>query len=435
MRSVRARLLPGLAGATAVLVALAGRRRPDPGRLGWRARLRRGDRWSSSVEPSRARVALRARPADQVTLARAALVGGVAALVAGLLHADRSTSRSSSAWPRWRWPWTASTGRLARRTRTASALGARFDLEVDAFLILVLSVYAARSLGAWVLLIGAGALPAARSPGWSGRGCGGRRPPRYWAKVVAATQGVVLTVVAAGRPAPPGRAGRDRGGARPAGRVVRAPGGVARSGAVPRGTTRRVPGASPSPRWCWSGSPWPGRTGSDRLTPGDVRPDPGRGSGPRGGGAAAAGPARGRSWPPLAGGALGVLVLLKALDMGYYAELDRAFNPVIEWSSLGPAVGVLRDSVGPARAYAEVGGAVLLAVAVVALLGLGGAAGRPGSAPPTGAARPGSWARWPWCGSASAAIGVDVAPHDPGRVGVHDRLRRDRGAQRRCGVA
>ena len=41
-----------------------------------------------------------------------------------------------------------------------------------------------------------------------------------------------------------------------------------------------------------------------------------------------------------------MLVLLKALDMGYYAELDRAFNPVIEWSSLGPAVGVLRDSVG-----------------------------------------------------------------------------------------
>ena len=34
-------------------------------------------------------------------------------------------------------------GWLARRTGTASALGARFDGEVDAFLILALSVYVA----------------------------------------------------------------------------------------------------------------------------------------------------------------------------------------------------------------------------------------------------------------------------------------------------
>ena len=31
-------------------------------------------------------------------------------------------------------------GQVARRTRTVSALGARFDMEVDAFLVLVLSV-------------------------------------------------------------------------------------------------------------------------------------------------------------------------------------------------------------------------------------------------------------------------------------------------------
>ena len=34
-------------------------------------------------------------------------------------------------------------GWVARRTRTVSALGARFDMEVDAFLVLMLSVHVA----------------------------------------------------------------------------------------------------------------------------------------------------------------------------------------------------------------------------------------------------------------------------------------------------
>ncbi len=46
-------------------------------------------------------------------------------------------------------------GRVARRTGTASALGARFDMEVDAFLVLVLSVYVATLVGPWALVIGA----------------------------------------------------------------------------------------------------------------------------------------------------------------------------------------------------------------------------------------------------------------------------------------
>ncbi|NED04634.1 CDP-alcohol phosphatidyltransferase family protein, partial [Streptomyces sp. SID6648] len=46
-------------------------------------------------------------------------------------------------------------GRVARRTGTCTPLGARFDMEVDAFLILVLSVYVSTDLGPWVLLIGA----------------------------------------------------------------------------------------------------------------------------------------------------------------------------------------------------------------------------------------------------------------------------------------
>jgi phosphoglycerol transferase MdoB-like AlkP superfamily enzyme len=81
-------------------------------------------------------------------------------------------------------------------------VGAQFDGEVDAFLILVLSVYVARSTGVWVLAIGAaryaflaaaGALPWMRKP----------LPPRYWRKFVAATQGIVLTIAAAGVLPPP----------------------------------------------------------------------------------------------------------------------------------------------------------------------------------------------------------------------------------------
>jgi hypothetical protein len=70
-------------------------------------------------------------------------------------------------------------------------------MEVDAFLILVLSVYVAGELGPWVLAIGlmryafvaAGrALPWLRAP----------VPPTMAGKVVAATQGVVLMIAAAG---------------------------------------------------------------------------------------------------------------------------------------------------------------------------------------------------------------------------------------------
>ena len=46
-------------------------------------------------------------------------------------------------------------GWVARRTDSASDLGARFDMEVDAFLLLVLSIRVAQDLGWWVLAIGA----------------------------------------------------------------------------------------------------------------------------------------------------------------------------------------------------------------------------------------------------------------------------------------
>ena len=44
---------------------------------------------------------------------------------------------------------------MARRTGTATPLGARFDAEADAFLILLLSIYVSQAYGGWVLVIGA----------------------------------------------------------------------------------------------------------------------------------------------------------------------------------------------------------------------------------------------------------------------------------------
>ncbi len=135
-------------------------------------------------------------PADWVTLARATLAVGVAALVADsfgeparvpLLVSLASVALVLDAVDGW----------VARRTRTAANLGARFDAEVDAFLILVLSVYVARPLGLWVLAIGA-ARYAFLAAGWLLPWMREPLPPRYWRKVVAATQGIVLTVAAAG---------------------------------------------------------------------------------------------------------------------------------------------------------------------------------------------------------------------------------------------
>src|SRR6185437_7491625 len=86
-------------------------------------------------------------------------------------------------------------GRVARRTRTASALGARLDGEVDAFLILALSVEVAPSAGAWVLAIGA-ARYAFLAAGWLFDWMRAPLPRRDWRKTVAATQGITLTVAA-----------------------------------------------------------------------------------------------------------------------------------------------------------------------------------------------------------------------------------------------
>ena len=131
-----------------------------------------------------------------MTRARATLVGGVAALAVdsfdrpvpvGVLVALAAVALALDAVD----------GRVARRTGTATALGARFDMEIDASLLLVLGVYVARPIGGWVLAIGVMRYAFVVAT-WVLPWMQGTLPPRYWRKIVAATQGVVLVVAAAG---------------------------------------------------------------------------------------------------------------------------------------------------------------------------------------------------------------------------------------------
>jgi phosphatidylglycerophosphate synthase len=133
-------------------------------------------------------------PADRVTLTRAILVGGVAALTADSF--DRPAPlRTLVTIATVALVLDAVDGWVARRTRT-TPLGAQFDMEIDAFLILVLSVYVAQWAGGWVLAIGA-ARYALGVAGWLVSWLRAAPPPRYWRKVVAAIQGILLTAAAA----------------------------------------------------------------------------------------------------------------------------------------------------------------------------------------------------------------------------------------------
>jgi phosphatidylglycerophosphate synthase len=135
-------------------------------------------------------------PADKVTLARSTLVGCVTALVGDLVHhpapvvlllAVTLVALLLDGVDGW----------VARRTGTCSPLGARFDMEVDAFLILVLSVYVAVQVGPWVLAIGLMRY-AFIGAGWLLEWMRTPVPSSLAGKIVAVLQGVVLLVATAG---------------------------------------------------------------------------------------------------------------------------------------------------------------------------------------------------------------------------------------------
>jgi len=172
------------AGAQIVLLAML-----DVGPVGWLA----GTAYAAALWLTLGFAARRAGvfvfgPADRVTLARAALVGGVVALVASGVDGPVLVALASVALL-----LDAVDGQVARRTGTVSALGARFDMEVDAFLILVLSVQVAFSAGAGSLKNGAMRY-AFVAAGWVMPWLRGTLPPSYARKTVAALQGVLLVV-------------------------------------------------------------------------------------------------------------------------------------------------------------------------------------------------------------------------------------------------
>lgn len=142
-------------------------------------------------------------PADWITLARAVLTGGVLALTTDRVSAfpDVPGDPSATVFAVWlglvivALSLDAVDGPVGRRTATTSAFGARFDMEVDAFLILVLSVAVVPSVGRWALAIGgmryvfvllARVFPRLAAP----------LPPSVFRKAVAATQGILLLLAA-----------------------------------------------------------------------------------------------------------------------------------------------------------------------------------------------------------------------------------------------
>ena len=131
-------------------------------------------------------------PADVVTLVRVGLIGVVTALVADGAPPLPVVSVAVVALAL---DWV--DGLVARGTRTESDFGARFDMEADAFLILVLSVYVSGVLGPWVLLIGAMRYLYGAAA-WPAPWLRGPLPPSPARKAVAAAQGIVLTAAASG---------------------------------------------------------------------------------------------------------------------------------------------------------------------------------------------------------------------------------------------
>ena len=349
------------------------------GVAGWIAGLATGSAATALIVTARMRSDQPAiHPADWVTLTRALLIAGVAGLVADSF--GRPVSSTALV--------TLSTvalvldavdGQVARRTGTATPVGARIDGEADAFLILLLSIVVSQDYGGWVLAIGA-ARYALLLAGWLIPWLAAPLPPRYWGKVVAAVQGIVLTVAASGVPS------------RKAGMIAVA---VAllllaesfgrnviwlyRTGAGPR--TRRavriaITGLALVILWLDLLAPdrtWQFGLAAFVRIPVEllvlvavalVLPP----------------------WPrrivaAVAGILFSLLTLDKVLNMAMYGTVDRAFNPESDWSSIRPAVGVVRDAIGAtatnvALAAIWIGVALLVGVLTAATIHLTAVAAR-----------------------------------------------------------
>jgi hypothetical protein len=65
---------------------------------------------------------------------------------------------------------------------------------------------------------------------------------------------------------------------------------------------------------------------------------------------------------------LGLVTVMKIIDMSFYAAIARPFDPLADWGLFGPALDFLMRSIGRAAAIASVVGAVLLVTALIGLM-------------------------------------------------------------------
>jgi len=315
-------------------------------------------------------------PADLVTMTRATLVCAVAALVVDSFL-GQTALQVMVALAAGALVLDAIDGWLARRTRTASTFGARFDGETDAFLIAVLSVYVAEAFGWWVIAMGA-ARYAFAAAGWAMPWMRGVLPPRYWRKVVTAAAGIALTVATADilpRPATylvlvaafallaesfgrdvwwlwrqrsaedEPRAERER---------VRRP---VRSAAVSVLALLVVWGALVAPNRSY------------RLTPTWFLHIPVEGLVLAA--LALILPFRPRRVMAIVVGVLLALVtILKLLDMGFFVAFDRPFDLGSDRGYLGPAIDLAKDTIGRTGTVLALIGVVVLVIAVLVCIPL-----------------------------------------------------------------
>lgn len=319
-------------------------------------------------------------PANLVTLARGLLIGGVAALTverfaAGVLHIPVLVTVATVALL-----LDGVDGQVARRTGNVTALGARFDMELDAFLILVLSVVVVPVVGPAPLAIGLMRYAYAAA-GWVLPWLRGDLPARYSAKAVAVVQGVVLVVAVSGL-VPPASA---------EGLVAVALGLLIWSFAHDvvwlwqrRPLTTRTPGPARSAPPAYAAPRRRSRSRSRALTAlaavivlaalALTRPPGEAGHGALhlpleavlGAAVLLVLPARaGRVLATVAGGLLGLLTALTLLDLGFVRVLSRPFDPVSDWRLADSVVHLLTGSLGRPGAIVALAGFVVLVVGLL----------------------------------------------------------------------
>jgi phosphatidylglycerophosphate synthase len=318
------------------------------GAAGWIAGLVTGSATTALLTTARRRSAQPTMlPADWVTLTRAVLSAGVAGLVADSLGRPVSITTLVTL-SILAMILDGVDGQVARRTGTANPLGARLDGEVDAFLILLLSIAVSVEYGSWVLAIGAARyvfLLAGRLIPW----LAAPLPPRYWRKVVAAVQGIVLTVavsgvldtfvgmtaVAVALLLLAESFGRD---------VIwlcRAVAGPSTRRAV-RLTITALAAVLVWGDLLLPDRPWQLSPAAFARIPVEALVLVGL--------ALVLPPRPRRIVAVIAGILLSVLTFATFLNMAFYEFVDRAFNPVTDWGNLRPAVDVIRDAIGADRA-------------------------------------------------------------------------------------